>query len=86
MISESEGVRQATFLQRAGAYSIDSSILLGLWFVAFLAAGGALTGVDEESTESDLIAVLIVFFGPVTWFIYECVPVQDPDLCARSVR
>jgi len=71
MISESEGVRQATFLQRAGAYSIDSGILLGLWFVAFLAAGGALTAVEDESTESDLIAIFIIFFGPVSWFMYQ---------------
>ena len=65
--------RAATFLQRTGAYLIDSGILLGAWFVAFMTAGAALTGLEDDSSESNLIGLVIILFGPATWFVYQWV-------------
>jgi uncharacterized RDD family membrane protein YckC len=62
---------RASFLQRAAAYLIDSAVLLGAWFVAFMCAGAALTGMEDESSESDLVALFIIVFGPATWFLYQ---------------
>jgi len=73
MPPDTERERAATFLQRAGAYLIDSGILLGAWFVAFMAAGAALTGLEDDSSESNLIGLFIIVFGPSTWFMYQWV-------------